>query len=85
MDAGAAWLIGFDPERIPIVRQAFRCRHYPLVDLALPDVRVISNNPGWNKRLTEIEAETCYHFKPALGWVNQVERHSADRANKGQL
>ena len=64
--------MGFDPEKLPIVRQAFRCREYPLSDHDWRAIVVRSNYPGWNRPLTDI-AET-FHFEPHFGWTGHIER-----------
>ncbi|MBN2474002.1 MAG: DUF362 domain-containing protein [Pirellulales bacterium] len=74
VDAACAWLMGFDPQRIPIVRQAFRCTHYPLSDWDWPDVRLISNRPEWCGPLPEIRDDATFHFMPHFGWKGHVER-----------
>ncbi|HZO90067.1 MAG TPA: DUF362 domain-containing protein [Chthonomonadaceae bacterium] len=77
VDAACAWLMGFDPDRIPIVRQAFRCRHFPLAEWDWRDVRLVSNRPEWNRPLPEIPDASTLHFKPHFGWVGHVERRKA--------
>jgi uncharacterized protein (DUF362 family) len=74
-DAVSAYLMGFDPEKIPIVRQAFHCRRLALSDHGWRDIIVVSNHPAWNRPLTEI-AET-FHFEPHFGWKGHVERQSS--------
>jgi uncharacterized protein (DUF362 family) len=74
VDAACACLMGYDPERIPIVRNAFRCREYPIADWPLPDVRVVSNNPDRCGRLTEIAPSSTFHFQPHFGWRGHIER-----------
>ncbi len=75
VDAACAWLMGFDPEKIPIVRQAFRCRRYPLADWDWRDVRMASNHPEWCGLLPEISDETTFHFTPHFGWKGHIERN----------
>lgn len=79
VDAAGAWLMGFDPDRIPIIRQAFLCRHYGIAQGTWRDVQAVSNKPEWNGQLEDIPLEACFRFKPALGWKNYVER-SLERA-----
>jgi hypothetical protein len=74
VDAAAAWLMGFDPDRIPIVRQAFACDHYPLAEWGWRDVRVVSNCASWNAPITEIPDGSTYHFRPHFGWKGKIER-----------
>ncbi len=82
VDAVSACLMGFDPAKIPIIRQAFCCRHFPLSDHGWGDIIVISNNPAWNRPLTEIT--DTFHFEPHFGWKGHIEQHSSpphDRAS----
>lgn len=74
VDAACACLMGFDPEKIPIVRQAFRCRNYPLADWDWRDVRLLSNRRPWCGLLDEIPDESTFHFEPHFGWKGHVER-----------
>ncbi|MEW6125931.1 MAG: DUF362 domain-containing protein [Acidobacteriota bacterium] len=74
VDAACAYLMGFDPERIPIVRQAFRCRHFPLAEWDWRDVQILSNHQAWNHRLPEIADAATLHFKPHFGWREHIER-----------
>jgi len=74
VDAVCAYLMGFDPDRIPIVRQAFSCRKYPLGEHSWRDVRVTSNVHEWNQNLTTIPDDATFHFEPHFGWKGKIER-----------
>jgi uncharacterized protein (DUF362 family) len=74
VDAAAAWLMGFDPDRIPIVRQAFSSNRYPLAEWGWRDVRVVSNCAPWNAPIPEIPDGSTYHFRPHFGWKGRIER-----------
>jgi uncharacterized protein (DUF362 family) len=74
VDAACAYLMGFDPERIPIVRQAFCCRHYRLTEWDWRDVKIISNRVEWNYGLPQIASKSTLHFKPHFGWRGHIER-----------
>jgi hypothetical protein len=76
VDASCAWLMGFDPESLPIVRQAFLVKEFPLADHGWRDVEVKSNVRGWNAKLPEIPDESTFHFEPHFGWKGAVERRS---------
>jgi uncharacterized protein (DUF362 family) len=76
VDATCARLIGLDPEKIPIVRQAFQVREYPLTSHLLDSVRVTSNVPEWSRRLLEIDSSSTFHFRPHFGWVGRIEMPS---------
>jgi hypothetical protein len=66
--------MGFDPERIPIVRQAFSCREYSLAEWSWRDVQLTSNRAAWRGRLPEVLDESTFHFAPHFGWTGQIER-----------
>jgi uncharacterized protein (DUF362 family) len=74
VDAVCAYLMGFDPDKIPIVRQAFQCREFPLADHRWRDVVVHSNRPDWNSKLPEIS--DTFQFEPHFGWKHHIERDS---------
>lgn len=76
VDAACAYLMGFDPEKIPIIRHAFCARGYPLAEGSWTDVTLRSNHEGWNGRLPEITGET-FRFRPHFGWTGTVERGGA--------
>ena len=73
VDAVCAALIGFDPYKIPIIRQAFACDKLPVVDWTLSDVRarIASNAPAL--RLAELPGRMTVPFTPHFGWTGHVE------------
>lgn len=74
VDAAAAALMGFDCERIPLVREAFRTRGFAVsVGTDWRQVRLRSQVAAWDgRRLAELE-ET-FHFAPHFGWRGRIER-----------
>ncbi len=74
VDAASAYLMGFDPDCIPIVRQAFRCPYYPLADTDWREVALVSNRPEWNGLLPAIPDDRTFHFSPSWAWRGHVER-----------
>ena len=84
VDAACAYLMGFDPESIPIVRQAFHCRHYPIAEWNWSDVRIVGNRPEWCNRLKEIPDESTFHFEPHFGWKGRIERVPAGIRTDGR-
>lgn len=77
VDAAAATIMGYDPERIPIVREAFRCLAMPLAEWGWREVRVVSNVADWNAPLAQIPCSSLLHFKPHFAWVGHIERVAA--------
>ncbi len=76
VDAACAWLMGFDPDKIPIVRQSFCCRAYPLAGCGWRDIHLTSNRPDWQHTLPEIADDATFHFEPHFAWTGHIERAS---------
>lgn len=74
VDAACAWLMGFDPELLPIVREAYRVHPFRLGDGSWRDVRVVSNHAAWSGPLVDVPARAGFQFRPHFGWVGAVER-----------
>ena len=77
VDATCVYLMGFEPEKVPIVSGAFHCRHLPLSDHDWRDITVRSNHPAWNQALIGISPEDTFHFEPHFGWKGHIERSAA--------
>jgi uncharacterized protein (DUF362 family) len=80
VDAACAILMGFDPERIPIVRQAFRCAYHPLASWGWRDVVLHAADPAWRGRLDAISDAATFHFAPHFAWKGHIERTAAVRS-----
>jgi uncharacterized protein (DUF362 family) len=81
VDAACARLMGFDPDRIPIVRQAFRCRRYPLTEWGWPEVRLVSNRPDWDgATLDGLSLTSVFRFVPHYGWHENIEMPEPESA-----
>lgn len=78
VDAACAYIMGFDPGKIPIVSRAFQCRSLPLSDHQWRDVVVHSNQAAWDRRLVDIAPGDTFHFKPHFGWTEHIERVPAE-------
>ena len=76
VDATCAVAMGFDPERIPLIRQAFRTRGYPLAHGDWPDVQVVSDRPEQNGFLGRWHHGPVARFRPHIGWVGHIESRS---------
>lgn len=85
VDAVCPYLMGFDPDKIPIVREAFRRRPYALVDWDWRDVRVVSNRPEWNVMLPEIPDASTFRFEPHFGWKGHLERTTGATPHRSGL
>jgi hypothetical protein len=71
-DAVACRAMGFDPERIPIVREAFRRMEHPLVPVDREMSDVIVN--GRRVALESVESVAARRFRAPSGWRSHLER-----------
>lgn len=73
--AAAEWvharLMGFDPGRIPLVREAFADFSYPLASFSTADIRVLLG--GDELRAEEIWPPSGLAFRPPEGWRGRCE------------
>ena len=76
-DAAAAVLMGFDPDRIPILANAAHARGYPIAEWSWRDVVIRSNVAGWDGTLPDIDPADSLHFRPHFGWTGHIERGTA--------
>ncbi len=77
VDAACAYLMGFDPDKIPIVSRAFQCKEFSLSDHEWHDITLRSNCLAWNGKLAGISTSETLHFEPHFGWKGQIERDVA--------
>ena len=77
VDAVCAYLMGFDPDKVPIVSRAFQCKELPISDHEWHDIVVRSNFRGWNSELVGISTSETLHFEPHFGWKGQIEQDLA--------
>jgi uncharacterized protein (DUF362 family) len=74
VDAVAAVLMGFDPERLPIVNRAYHARGYPLIDGGWRDLECVSETSEWSGALGSIFAVgKTMKFKAHFGWAGHIE------------
>lgn len=74
VDAACAYLMGFDPDKVPIVARAFQCEAFPLSDHGWREVQILSNDPRWSRALPDISSSDTFHFKPHFGWSGHIEQ-----------
>lgn len=76
VDCVAATLMGFQWDRLRMLKSAFAMRAPSFVEFSPQDVRVISRHGPWNGAGLNSLAET-FSFRPHFGWVGAIERQSA--------
>ena len=77
VDSAAAVLMGFDPDKIPLLSNAFQSNPYALAQGTWKDVRLISDFVAWTGRLEDLEPAACLKFRPHFGWEGHIERMPA--------
>jgi uncharacterized protein (DUF362 family) len=79
VDAASAVLMGFDPDRIPTIRNAFAEHALPIAHGEWREVAIASNRDGWRGRLGAIDLRATPPFAPHFGWKGVIERTALDR------
>jgi uncharacterized protein (DUF362 family) len=74
VDAAACVLMGFDPDLVPLVRQAFLAQRHQLTEWGWRDVEIVSNVESWSRPIAEIDPEATFSFRPHFGWRGHLER-----------
>jgi uncharacterized protein (DUF362 family) len=72
IDAVAARLMGFRPEAIPLIREAFVPHPLPITQQTLESVRVMDERIGKEIPLSEVQPAGA-PFRPHFGWAGHVE------------
>lgn len=71
IDTMCAILMGFDPGKIPLVREAFSQRKYPIALHEMLEETIIYNSNSLS--IKDIITNPPYHFKPSDGWKGKLE------------
>lgn len=67
----AAYAMGLNPLKIPIISNSFSIKHYPLCKSTPEKIEVKSSNPSFINNIEKIKK--LNKFKPSEGWANQIE------------
>ena len=71
IDAVCARMMGFDPLKIPTIRQAFEIKKYPICDFSLSDIMVVVNDQTFS--LSDIPESMIQQFEPQFAWKGHIE------------
>jgi uncharacterized protein (DUF362 family) len=74
VDCVAAVLMGFDWQKLSLLRNAFEIRELNFTSFSADQIELISNRPEWNKRLIQLDEKDVFHFRPHFGWKGAIER-----------
>ena len=70
VDAVCARLMGFDENKLPLVRRAFDAHELPLMD---GDITVVSSEGKWSGDYRKWQKNELLNFRPHFGWTGHVE------------
>jgi hypothetical protein len=73
VDTVAATMMGFDWEKIPIIKEAFNLEVLPVALCKAEDIVIESNVPEWKGTLENLRKQKHYNFEPHFGWKNKIE------------
>ncbi len=73
VDCVATRLMGFDPMKLAMLREAFQDSDLPLAPFVYSDIHIVSNVKEWQGRLTDLKSEFCFRFRPHFGWKGHIE------------
>jgi hypothetical protein len=73
VDYVATWMMGYDPEKVPAVGNAFSCEDLPLADFGPADV-LIGAERGTTSLTAFMQQATPIRFVPSSGWRGKVEQ-----------
>ena len=70
VDALNALLMGFDPDKIPLVHRSLLLNKYPLLARPVEEETIIFN--GRAASMDEFRQESIFHFLPSEGWKERL-------------
>jgi len=74
VDTVCAWLMGFDPENIPVIREAYAAGEFPISSGSWRDAIIRSAYAPWNGKIASLPRSECNTFHPHFGWIGAIER-----------
>ncbi len=78
VDCAAARLMGFDPLKLPMLREAFAASRLPLAEFGYEDITLASNWAQWQGTVAALAPEHTFHFQPNFSWRGHIEWAIAD-------
>jgi len=71
IDAVCARVMGFDPLKIPSIKNSFQVKKYKITPLQYKDIIINYNNQEYP--IENIPNNIITKFKPHFGWINHIE------------
>lgn len=73
MDTAIATIMGFDYKKIPNIYKAYDIEKYPISNVKLNDINIISNNKKWCGGVNKIKYKDTMKYNPTKGWLGHIE------------
>ena len=73
VDSACTKVMGFDPMRLSLLREAFQPSDLPLTTAAYEGIKLVGNRPSWTGRLADVPWSETLHFRPHFGWQGHME------------
>jgi uncharacterized protein (DUF362 family) len=73
VDVVAATIMGFDWEKLPVIREAFYLKNYPISTVNPQTIQVISEVSDWTGSLEELKNKQHFDFNAHFGWKGYIE------------
>jgi hypothetical protein len=80
VDCVVATLMGFDWQKLRLLKNSFSMRELNFVSFQGEDIRVISNKPVWSRQLDCLE--DTFAFRPHFGWTGAIEKAAGSHRRK---
>ncbi len=71
VDCVAAALMGFDWQKLRLLKNSFQMRELNFASFQPGEIEVVSNKPAWHGKLDQMEA--AFSFRPHFGWIGAIE------------
>ncbi len=72
VDCAAAKLMGFDWQKLRLLKNSFQIRELSFVHFRSDEIKVVSNNPDWSWKLDQMTG--TFNFRAHFGWFGAIER-----------
>jgi hypothetical protein len=71
VDCVAATLMGFDWQRLRLLKRGFTMTKMSFTDFRPEEIEIISNKPAWQGKLATLDK--TFEFRPHFGWTGAIE------------
>ncbi|HOX28772.1 MAG TPA: DUF362 domain-containing protein, partial [bacterium] len=73
LDAACAAVMGFDPDKIPVIRHAFSTNSFPIAGFNPGEVMISFDNKLIDPK-SGLTSELSHRFNPSSGWRGHIEK-----------